>query len=280
MYDKQQFKDWYEKTKPQRKIWQKEYYRKHKEHILEMHKNWAKKNVDHTGSVWRLYGRRRRNKNPNIDKEYRLRKKARLMDKASPDSSKKYTWNFFYWGPLLCKIKIHSEDLKECVKLCSKKSSSVSDTLAGVIKHEHYVSSIKYDKILQLYYPSFRKCYEQWYGTPLLKKIKMTMSWVNFMVAGEFNPPHLHKDCDFSSVLFTKVPEKLEEEHKKFDGSGGGPGSIAFTYGEFQPYSLCGKNFRPQAGDFFIFPSTLIHFVAPFMSPGERISISANFKLE
>ena len=86
MYDKQQFKDWYEKTKPQRKIWQKEYYRKHKEHILEMHKNWAKKNVDHTGSVWRLYGRRRRNKNPNIDKEYRLRKKARLMYKPLPES--------------------------------------------------------------------------------------------------------------------------------------------------------------------------------------------------
>ena len=86
MYDKQQFKDWYEKTKDKRKIWQKEYYRKHKEHILEMHKAWAKKNVDHTGSVWRLYGRRRRNKNPNIDKEYRLRKKARLMYKPLPES--------------------------------------------------------------------------------------------------------------------------------------------------------------------------------------------------
>jgi hypothetical protein len=86
MYDKQQFKDWYEKTKPQRKTWQKEYYQKHKEHILEVHKDWAKRNVDQTGSVWRLYGRRRRTKNPNIDKEYRLRKKTRLMYKPLPDS--------------------------------------------------------------------------------------------------------------------------------------------------------------------------------------------------
>ena len=86
MYDKQQLKDWYEKTKDKRKIWQKEYYRKHKEHILQVHKNWAERNVDHTGSVWRLYGRRRRIRNPNLDKEYRLRKKARLMYKPLPNS--------------------------------------------------------------------------------------------------------------------------------------------------------------------------------------------------
>ena len=86
MYDKQQFKDWYEKTKPQRKIWQKEYYQKHKAHILQMHKTWAERNVDQTGSVWRLYGRRQRIRNPNLDKEYRLRKKARLMYKPLPDT--------------------------------------------------------------------------------------------------------------------------------------------------------------------------------------------------
>ena len=86
MYDKQQFKDWYEKTKPQRKIWQKEYYQKHKEHILKVHKDWAERNVDQTGSVWRLYGRRRRIRNPNLDKEYRLRRKARMMYNPLPES--------------------------------------------------------------------------------------------------------------------------------------------------------------------------------------------------
>jgi SET domain-containing protein len=86
VYDKEYYKNWYEKNKEKQKIWQKEYYRKHKEHLLEMHKDWAKRNVDHTGSVWRLYGRRRRNKNPNIDKEYRLRRKARLMYKPLSDN--------------------------------------------------------------------------------------------------------------------------------------------------------------------------------------------------
>jgi|TARA_R110000751_G_scaffold234702_1_gene336287 hypothetical protein len=75
MYNKQQYKEWYEKTKEQRQVWNKEYYQKHKEHILKMHKAWAKKNVDYAGSIWRKYGRRKRIKNPFVDKEYRIRKK-------------------------------------------------------------------------------------------------------------------------------------------------------------------------------------------------------------
>ena len=86
MYDKQYYKAWYEKNRAKQLLWQKEYYEDHKEHVLKKHRAWAQKNVDHTGSVWRLYGRRRRNKNPNIDKEYRLRKKARLMYKPLPES--------------------------------------------------------------------------------------------------------------------------------------------------------------------------------------------------
>jgi len=196
------------------------------------------------------------------------------------DSSKKYPYNFFYWGPLLFQIKLQLEDLKECAKLCSKKSSLVNNTLAGVIKHEHYVSPSQYNKIIDPYLNSFRHAYHHWYAEPLTKKIMTVTAWVNFMVAGEFNPPHIHTQCDFSSVLFVKVPEKLKEENKKFTGTGGGPGSISFTYGETQPHSTSHKNLFPEEGDFFIFPATLVHFVCPFMSKEERISISANFRLE
>ena len=84
MYDKEYYKAWYQKNRDKQLQWQKEYYEDHKEHVLEKHKAWAKTKVDHTGSIWRLYGRRRRIKNPNIDKEYRLRKKARLMYKPLP----------------------------------------------------------------------------------------------------------------------------------------------------------------------------------------------------
>ena len=189
-------------------------------------------------------------------------------------------YNFFYWGPLLFKIKVSPQDLKKCVNLCSKKSSQVNDRLAGVIKHEHYISSNAYSKILDPYVATFRHGYKEWYAKTLTKDMIVTTSWVNFMRAGEFNPPHTHSNCDFSTVLFIKISEELKEEHKKFKGTGGGPGTISFTYGEVQTHSLDHRSFFPEEGDLFIFPATLTHFVAPLLSKGERISMSANFRLE
>ena len=188
------------------------------------------------------------------------------------------SYNFYYWGPLLFKIKIQPTELKKCAKLCSKKSSLVSDTLAGSIKHEHYVSSNAFIKIMDPYLNIFGEAYQNWYGKNITKT-NILMTWVNFMRAGEFNPPHTHPNCDLSSVLFIKIPEALKEEHKKFTGTGPGPGSLSFTYGEVQPHGISTRVFFPEEGDLFIFPATLTHFVTPFMSEGERISMSANFKL-
>ena len=190
------------------------------------------------------------------------------------------SYQFFYWGPLLFKTKLSSQDLKKFAKLCTKKESFVNEKLAGVIKHEHYISPSKYSKLLNPYLDPFRDSYGQWYGSSLTQRITIVSTWVNFMKAGEFNPPHIHIGCDFSSVLFIKIPEKLKEENKKFSGDGKGPGSISFTYGESQPYSISHKDYFPQEGDLFIFPATLTHFVAPFMCKEERISISANLKFE
>ena len=205
------------------------------------------------------------------------------MNKPSDSSTNIHVgepYTFPYWGPLLFKTKLQPKDLKACAKLCSKKASFVNETLAGIIKHEHYVSGKKYNDLLLPYLISFRHCYRQWYGHPLTKSIKMTMAWVNFMTAGEFNPPHIHNNCDFSSVLFVKISEELKEEQKKFEGTGLGPGSISFTHGGQQPHSLSERSFFPDSGDFFMFPATLSHFVSPFISKKDRISISANFQLD
>ena len=188
-------------------------------------------------------------------------------------------YNFYYWGPLLFKIKVQQEDLKKCADLCSKQSSLVNDTLAGAIKHEHYVSSNTFIKIIDPYLNIFAEAYRNWYGKTI-HQTSILMTWVNFMRAGEFNPPHTHPGCDLSSVLFIKIPEALKEEHKKFTGTGSGPGALSFTYGEFQPHMISTRFFFPEEGDLFIFPATLTHFVAPFLSKGERISMSANFRLQ
>ena len=188
-------------------------------------------------------------------------------------------YNFYYWGPLLFKIKMQQGDLKKCIDLCSKKSSEVDETLAGVIKHQHYISPTHYSKIINPYLDPFHQAYRNWYGKTITQ-VNIRSSWVNFMRAGEFNPPHTHLNCDLSSVLFIQIPEGLKEEHQKFTGTGGGPGTLSFTYGEFQPHNISTRVFFPEEGDLFIFPATLTHFVAPFLSKGERISLSANFDLQ
>ena len=73
------YKEWYEKTKSKRHVWQRQYYQKNREHVLEMHKNWAKRNMDQAGSVWRKYGRWSRIRNPNIDKEYYARHREEIL---------------------------------------------------------------------------------------------------------------------------------------------------------------------------------------------------------
>ena len=60
------------------KLLSSSYYQKHKERIAQVHKTWAKKNVDQGGSIWRKYSRWKRLRNPFVDKEYRIRKKLLL----------------------------------------------------------------------------------------------------------------------------------------------------------------------------------------------------------
>jgi hypothetical protein len=90
MHDKEYYRVWYEKTKPQRHLWQRQYYQKHREHILQMHKNWAKRNVDQAGSVWRKYGRWARIRNPNINKEYYAQHREEILHKKKIYYRKKH----------------------------------------------------------------------------------------------------------------------------------------------------------------------------------------------
>ena len=53
--------------------------------------------------------------------------------------------------------------------------------------------------------------------------------WVNFQKKYEFNPPHTHDD-DLSFVIYTKIPDGLEEECKTSVSNSPGPGCIVFDF--------------------------------------------------
>jgi uncharacterized protein (TIGR02466 family) len=182
------------------------------------------------------------------------------------------------FGPLLYKTQLSTQDLFKVKKLCSKKNKDARDTLAGIINDEYEIDEKKYAKIVEPYFQPFQKRFHSWYKMQL-SNLKCNSAWVNYMKKDESNPPHHHVNCDLSSVLYLQIPYGLKKENNKYIGKSSGPGSIIFTYGENRDYAIDEKTFLPNKGDFFIFPYNLRHYVCPFKSKGERISVSANFKI-
>ena len=182
------------------------------------------------------------------------------------------------FGPLLCKTTLNNEDVNKVKKLCSKKNKDARDSLAGIIDNEYIIDEKKYAQILSPYFQPFKTAFDSWYNTNL-SKLQCNSAWVNYMKSGESTPPHVHINCQLSTVLYLQIPSGLKKENKKYKGRSAGPGSVVFTYGDSRDYTVDEKSFLPVKGDFFVFPYNLKHYVSPFKSKGERISVSANFKI-
>ena len=106
----------------------------------------------------------------------------------------------------------------------------------------------------------------------------ITDMWINKQFAAESNPAHTHSQ-DFSFVYYLQIPEELVHENSSYNGTGVGPGSITFKYGEISNNSWAKvvHSFIPAVGELFIFPAQLEHFVQPFYTCKKpRISISGN----
>ena len=186
-------------------------------------------------------------------------------------------YNFYYWGPLLFKTKLPEEVLQKIKKLCKKDpDKSYVKNLAGDIKDEYAINEIEIDNIIKPYINTFREAFLNWYGSSI-GELYARGAWVNYMKPGDYNPIHIHRDCEFSSVLYLDIPEELKKEMESFKGRGKGPGSISFLYGEESYYSTSWYDFKPEVGDFYVFPWSLRHYVHPYKSKCERISVAINF---
>ena len=186
----------------------------------------------------------------------------------------------YYWGRILFRTKISPEHLEKIRLLCKKVVSlNHNEHLAGDIIHEYRIDVLEYSKIMEDYFKAYQNAYQNFNGDPC-PPFKVNQAWVNFMKAGDFNPPHVHNYCAFSSVLYTSVPEILKQENKNYKGTlkGGGAGAISFLNGEMVEHSRSMQTVFPEEGDFFMFPSDLTHVVWPFKSDCERISVAANYQ--
>ena len=110
-------------------------------------------------------------------------------------------------------------------------------------------------------------------------RIEIKEGWVNDMVAGDYNPAHFHQGCVYSSVGFLRVPDAYEAEFAADKARQNTVGCLQFI----DSRSAVGvKNLftvKPVVGDFYLWPSWMLHCVYPFRSPGVRRSIAINLAL-
>jgi len=192
------------------------------------------------------------------------------------------SYQLIYSGPLLFKTKISNTDIKKIGSLCERdvKLDTRKD-LAGLIDEEFLIKDTKtLSKIITPYLELFKQGYEHWYAASFPKKVELLKGWVNYMKPGECNPPHIHLNCNFSSVLYLSLPKNLKKESESSISNFSKPGQICFNFSSTIKGNICFYNYLPEVGDFFIFPNTLTHSVNSFKSKGERVSVSINFNIE
>ena len=101
--------------------------------------------------------------------------------------------------------------------------------------------------------------------------------WVVSQKEHEYNPMHIHTQCQISAVMYLKVPKFSEsrKSHRKDDGS------IVFSNNcSLDDYFAVPQiALEPKVGDMYIFPAKMAHHVYPFRSDDEdkeRRSVSFN----
>ena len=190
-------------------------------------------------------------------------------------------YNYFHWRPFLMHANVPEEECQIFLdegKRCRKnKKLDFRHKLAGHLKEEYALDNpVKLAPVLKKYFEAYTIGYNQWRGAGSIKpNLKLTALWINYMKANEFNPPHDHSG-DLSFVLYPSVPQEIIDECKAFTGTMRGPGGIAWFYGEGNRQCISAVNQLPKSGDLYIFPATLKHWVFPFRSKVERVSVSGN----
>lgn len=114
------------------------------------------------------------------------------------------------------------------------------------------------------------------------KKLRIVIKegWINDMIPGDYSPAHYHQGCLFSSVGFLRLPDGYETEFAADKARQNTAGCLQFI----DSRSAVGvKNLltvKPAIGDFYLWPSWMLHCVYPFKSTGLRRSVAVNLSLD
>ena len=190
-------------------------------------------------------------------------------------------YQLFRWGPCLGKLKISEENRLLLLKEAQASKTDFESRLAGIInKQVAFRDSNLFEEFFGKIFELYADALQKWTGDDSInfkQKYELDSLWANFQGPGDFNPPHDH-DGSLSWVIYLDIPEVLKLENSKYKGRSAGPGGITFIYGDGPRESVTHHSFVPEAGDMYIFPAWLKHWVFPFKSQCTRISVSGNVR--
>ena len=185
------------------------------------------------------------------------------------------------WGPCLVKTKITEEWRQLFLSEARASKKDFESRLAGMLKRQvEFRNSSLFDKFFSDMFKMYDHALQDWTGDRNIiagggEMYNLESLWANFQGPGDFNPPHSHGGA-LSWVIYLQIPDELIEENKQYKGTSAGPGGITFTYGDGPREVITYQTYLPHTGDMYIFPAWLQHWVYPFKSDVERISVSGN----
>ena len=188
------------------------------------------------------------------------------------------------FGPSIVKISIPEEIIsamnsyvEEIIKDKEKlKENDEGHKLAGNVYQEflldtEFMKNIKWANFLGLV------C-EKWVWREKaikLKKFQIIKSWIVRQFKNEYNPIHYHSG-NISGVGYLKVPSKMGETLQKSKTINNN-GKLILIDGSKKMFCSPTYTITPKVGDFYLFPSYLMHTVYPFSdTEEERRSVSFN----
>jgi len=192
------------------------------------------------------------------------------------------------FGPAIAHIKMPENLIEELNNYTDKiindekkaNELDVGKQLAGQLTQEFELEEDFMKKIGWLDF--LKKGTENWISLAIGKKIskfEMLSSWIVRQFENEYNPIHWHTG-HISGVGYLKMPKSLGEPLQKSKVQNPN-GQIALVHGNKMFLSDPVIKFKPEVGNFYLFPNYMMHTVYPFSnSKEERRSISFNARID
>ena len=228
------------------------------------------------------------------------RRRQERLAKKQGKGEKKYEMDITVlqpWSTPVIKTKLPPDVLQTMIEItdqviADKEAKSWGHNLAGQIDSELLIEHeiLEQTGIMGFFLGAVRqfvmmcKCQQLPDHIEAIQKeewlTQMMTMWVVSQYPNEYNPAHLHTQCQISTVMYLKVPEMLpsKKEHRANDD-----GSILFFGNASRdvdfsvPQIVC----SPKVGDFYMFGAHQQHAVYPYRCAEgqkdiERRSISFN----